>query len=108
MMRRLLSKNMHDRSGDQTTCPACAEPGSRSIRRCRPYWTLNRRRKVTCYVARPGKGRAPQAVLISPIPPPFMNPDKNPDGVPKEVVDKIRNGILQRMLFYKKTHDYPH
>jgi non-heme chloroperoxidase len=60
------------------------------------------------YVARPGKGRVPQAVLISPIPPTFMNPDKNPDGVPKEVVDQIRNGILQRMLFYKKTRDYPH
>jgi non-heme chloroperoxidase len=47
-------------------------------------------------------------VLVSPIPPTFMNPDKNPDGVPKEVVDQIRNGILQRMLFYKKTRDYPH
>jgi non-heme chloroperoxidase len=43
--------------------------------------------EVTRYVARHGKGRVKKAVLISAIPPLFMKTDKNPDGVPKEVVD---------------------
>jgi pimeloyl-ACP methyl ester carboxylesterase len=42
--------------------------------------------EVTRYVARHGKGRVKKAVLISAIPPLFMKTDKNPDGVPKEVV----------------------
>lgn len=43
-------------------------------------------------VARHGKGRVKQAVLIGAIPPLSMKTDKNPDGVPKEVVDGIRDG----------------
>jgi non-heme chloroperoxidase len=31
-------------------------------------------------------------VLISAIPPTFMKSERNPDGVPKEVVDSIRDG----------------
>jgi non-heme chloroperoxidase len=33
-----------------------------------------------------------KAALISAIPPLFMNTEKNPDGVPKEVVDGIHDG----------------
>jgi non-heme chloroperoxidase len=58
--------------------------------------------EVTRYVAQQGKGRVAKAVLISAIPPAFMKSDKNPDGVPKEVVDGIREGTANhRSQFYK-------
>jgi non-heme chloroperoxidase len=58
--------------------------------------------EVARYVARHGKGRVSKAVLISAIPPTFMASAKNPDGVPKEVVDGIRNGTaFHRAQFYK-------
>src|ERR1700743_3035874 len=59
--------------------------------------------EVTRYVARHGgNGRVRKAVLISAIPPLFMRTDKNPDGVPKEVVDGIRDGTANhRSQFYK-------
>jgi non-heme chloroperoxidase len=58
--------------------------------------------EVTRYVARHGKGRVAKAVLISAIPPTFMQSDRNPDGVPREVVDGIREGTAKhRSQFYK-------
>ena len=48
--------------------------------------------EVARYVARHGKGEVAKAVLISAIPPTFMKSTRNPDGVPKEVVDGIRDG----------------
>ncbi len=58
--------------------------------------------EVTRYVARHGQGRVAKAVLISAIPPLFMKSEKNPNGVPKEVVDEIRNGTANhRSQFYK-------
>jgi len=58
--------------------------------------------EVTRYVARHGKGRVAKAVLISAIPPTFQKSDKNPDGVPKEVVDGLRDGTANhRSQFYK-------
>jgi len=58
--------------------------------------------EVTRYVARHGKGRVSKAVLISSIPPTFMQSEKNPDGVPKEAVDGIRNDTAyHRSQFYK-------
>ena len=58
--------------------------------------------EVTRYVAQHGKGRVAKAVLISAIPPLFMQTDKNPDGVPKAVVDGIRDGTANhRSQFYK-------
>src|SRR6185437_10177245 len=45
--------------------------------------------EVTRYVARHGVGRVVKAVLISSIPPQFMQTEKNPDGVPKKIVDEI-------------------
>jgi non-heme chloroperoxidase len=57
--------------------------------------------EVTRYVAKYGKGRVAKAVLISAIPPLFMKTDKNPDGVPKKVVDGIRDGTANhRSQFY--------
>jgi non-heme chloroperoxidase len=48
--------------------------------------------EVTRYVARHGKGRVKKAVLINAIPPLFIKTEKNPDGVPREVVDGLRDG----------------
>ena len=45
--------------------------------------------EVVRYVAQHGKGRVAAAVLISAIPPAFMKSERNPDGVPKEVVDGL-------------------
>jgi non-heme chloroperoxidase len=58
--------------------------------------------EVARYVARYGKGRVAKAVLISAIPPTFMKSARNPEGVPKEVVDGIRDGTANhRSQFYK-------
>src|SRR6201986_5067412 len=58
--------------------------------------------EVTRYVAKFGKGRVSKAVLISSIPPTFMQSQRNPDGVPKAVVDSIRDGTAyHRSQFYK-------
>jgi non-heme chloroperoxidase len=49
--------------------------------------------EVTRYVATYGvKHQVAKAVLISAIPPTFMQSERNPDGVPKAVVDGIRDG----------------
>lgn len=58
--------------------------------------------EVARYVAKFGQGRVAKAVLISAIPPTFMQSAKNPDGVPKAVVDGIRDGTANhRSQFYK-------
>jgi len=58
--------------------------------------------EVTRYVARHGKGRVKKAVLISAIPPVFRKTEKNPNGVPQDVVDSIRDGTAKhRAQFYK-------
>jgi non-heme chloroperoxidase len=58
--------------------------------------------EVIRYVAQHGKGRVAKAVIISAIPPAFMKSDKNPDGVPKEVVDSLLDGTANhRSQFYK-------
>jgi non-heme chloroperoxidase len=58
--------------------------------------------EVVRYVARHGKARVTKAVLISSIPPTLMKSERNPDGVPKEVVDSLRDGTANhRSQFYK-------
>lgn len=59
--------------------------------------------EVTRYVATYGaKHQVAKAVLISSIPPTFMQSERNPDGVPKEVVDGIRDGTaFHRSQFYQ-------
>ena len=58
--------------------------------------------EVARYVATYGKGRVKKAVLISAIPPTFMQSERNPDGVPKEVVDGLRDGTANhRAQFYQ-------
>jgi non-heme chloroperoxidase len=58
--------------------------------------------EVTRYVARHGKGRVAKAVLISAIPPGLLKSEKNPDGVPMEVFDGLRDGTANhRSQFYQ-------
>lgn len=59
--------------------------------------------EVARYVAKyGGGGRVAKAVLISSIPPLFQKGAHNPDGVPPEVVQGIRDGTAQhRAQFYK-------
>lgn len=58
--------------------------------------------EVARFVAKYGKGRVAKAVLISAIPPTFMQSDRNPDGVLKAVVDSIRDGTaFHRAQFYQ-------
>src|SRR5882672_2613058 len=46
--------------------------------------------EVARYVARYGKGKVAQAVLISAVPPITVKSDQNPGGTPLEVFDQIR------------------
>jgi non-heme chloroperoxidase len=59
--------------------------------------------EVTRYVATYGqRHKVAKAVLISAIPPTFMQSERNPDGVPKVVVDGIRDGTANhRAQFYQ-------
>ncbi len=58
--------------------------------------------EVTRYVAKHGKGRVSKAVLISAIPPCMVKSEKNPDGVPIEVFNDIREGTAKhRSQFYE-------
>jgi non-heme chloroperoxidase len=58
--------------------------------------------EVARFVAKYGKGLVAKAVLISAIPPTFMQSERNPDGVPKAVVDSIRDGTaFHRSQFYQ-------
>jgi non-heme chloroperoxidase len=59
--------------------------------------------EVARYVATYGaKHQVAKAVLLSAIPPTFMQSDRNPDGVPKAMVDGIRDGTaFHRAQFYQ-------
>jgi non-heme chloroperoxidase len=58
--------------------------------------------EVTRYCAKFGKGRVAKAVLISSIPPMLIKGEKNPDGLPKEVFDQLRDGTaFHRAQFYQ-------
>jgi non-heme chloroperoxidase len=58
--------------------------------------------EVIRYVAKYGKGRVAKAVLISAVPPVMVKSASNPDGVPIEVFNDIRNATAnQRQQFYQ-------
>jgi non-heme chloroperoxidase len=58
--------------------------------------------EVARYVAKYGKGRVSKAVLISSIPPMLLKGEKNPDGLPLEVFDQLRDGTAyHRAQFYQ-------
>jgi len=58
--------------------------------------------EVVRYIGRHGTGRVAGLVPISAIPPLMLKTDTNSDGVPKEVFDGIRSGVLNgRSQFYR-------
>jgi non-heme chloroperoxidase len=58
--------------------------------------------EVARYIARHGTSRVARAVLIAAVPPLMLNTPANPEGLPMEVFDKLRSGIMKdRSQFYK-------
>lgn len=64
--------------------------------------------EVARYLGRHGTGRVAQLVLVSAVPPFMLRTDDNPDGVPVEVFDGIREGSLaDRSQTYRDLADGP-
>jgi len=60
--------------------------------------------EITRYVGRHGTSRVAKMVLVSAIPPLMLKTDKNPEGLPIDVFDGLRNGLdADRSQFYKDT-----
>src|SRR5438067_4816773 len=58
--------------------------------------------EVARYLGRHGTKRVSQAVLISAVPSLMLKPANNPGGLPLEVFDQIRAGVLaDRSQFFK-------
>ncbi|MFI6519791.1 alpha/beta fold hydrolase [Spirillospora sp. NPDC050679] len=56
------------------------------------------------YISRHGTSRVKKAVLLSAIPPLMLQGPDNPDGVPEQVFDDLKAGILaERSQFWKDT-----
>jgi len=59
--------------------------------------------EVARYIGRHGTGRVAKAVLIGAVPPLMLKNDQNPGGLPMEVFDGIRAGVLtDRSTFFKE------
>jgi non-heme chloroperoxidase len=50
--------------------------------------------EVARYLGRHGTKRVAKAVLIGAVPPLMLKTEANPGGLPKDVFDQIRNGVL--------------
>lgn len=58
--------------------------------------------EVTRYVARHGTKRVAKVVLIAAVPPIMLKSATNPEGLPMELFDNLRNGLMKdRSQFYK-------
>ncbi|WP_343665757.1 alpha/beta hydrolase [Paraburkholderia tropica] len=58
--------------------------------------------EVAHYIGRHGTKRVAGAVLIGAVPPIMIKSEKNPGGLPKEVFDNIRKGVVDnRSQFFK-------
>jgi non-heme chloroperoxidase len=58
--------------------------------------------EVARYIGRHGTGRVAKAVLISAIPPLMLKTEANPGGLPIEVFDQLRDGVVaDRSQFFK-------
>jgi non-heme chloroperoxidase len=58
--------------------------------------------EVARYIGRHGTGRVAKAVLISAVPPLMLQTAANPEGLPMEVFDGLRSGLVKdRSQFYK-------
>jgi non-heme chloroperoxidase len=59
--------------------------------------------EVTRYMGRHGTGRVARAVLLGAIPPLMLKTEANPEGLPIEVFDELRAGVLGgRSEFYRQ------
>lgn len=64
--------------------------------------------EVARYVGRHGTGRIARLGLISAVPPIMVRTEANPDGVPREVFDGLRNGSLaDRSQLYRDIASGP-
>jgi non-heme chloroperoxidase len=58
--------------------------------------------EVARYIGRHGTGRVRKAALISAVPPIMVQSEANPEGLPIEVFDDLRTGLVKdRSQFYK-------
>lgn len=58
------------------------------------------------YIGRHGTARVRSAVLLSAIPPLMVRTEGNPEGVPDEVFDQIKKGIMtERSQFWRDTSE---
>jgi non-heme chloroperoxidase len=58
--------------------------------------------EVARYIGRHGVKRVAKVVLIGAVPPLMLKTDANPGGLPKEIFDQIRNGVLSdRSQFFR-------
>ncbi|MFE0508748.1 alpha/beta fold hydrolase [Streptomyces sp. NPDC058964] len=58
--------------------------------------------EVTRYIGRHGTARVAKLVLLGAIPPLMLKTETNPEGLPIEVFDEIRQGVLKdRSQYYK-------
>ena len=58
--------------------------------------------EVVRYIGRHGSKRVAKAVLIGSVPPIMLKSDANPEGLPMDVFDNMRSGLLKdRSQFYK-------
>jgi non-heme chloroperoxidase len=58
--------------------------------------------EVARYIGRCGTGRVAKVVLLGAVPPLMLRTDANPGGLPLEVFDSIRAGVLSdRSQFFK-------
>jgi len=59
--------------------------------------------EVTRYIGRHGTARVAKAVLISAVPPILMKTDANPEGIPVDVFDGLRQSLARdRSQFYRE------
>lgn len=59
--------------------------------------------EVARYVAQHGKGRVAKAILVSSVPPIMVKNANNPDGLPVDVFDGLRNSLAaNRTQFYRE------
>jgi non-heme chloroperoxidase len=58
--------------------------------------------EVVRYIGRHGTGRVAKAVLVSAVPPLMVKSDTNPDGLPIDVFDQIRSGLIAGVSQYWK------
>lgn len=64
--------------------------------------------EVARYAAQAKRGRVAKAVLIGAVPPVMVKSDKNPDGIPMEVFDGLREALSRnREQFYKDIPSGP-